>query len=83
MEAADELARDVLLRALHAISERFTWRLFYGPDLKYYVLNLDVAAERPNEQQPFVLPPPPRPGDPTPAFVIPNPSSTPAGPRRD
>jgi hypothetical protein len=80
MEAADEVAREVLLRALHAISERFTWRLFYGAGVKYYVLNLDVAAERPNEQPQFMLPPPPRPGDPTPAFVIPNPSSTPAGP---
>ncbi len=64
MEAADELARDVLLRALHAISERFTWRLFYGPGVKYYILNLDVAAAAAGDSPQFVLPLPPRPGRP-------------------
>lgn len=49
IEARDEPARDVLLRALHSISERFTWLLNYDPSGKYYVFALAVAAEPPKE----------------------------------
>lgn len=40
LEASNEIARDVLLRTLHSISDRLTWRLLYGPDVKSYGLNV-------------------------------------------
>jgi hypothetical protein len=70
VEANTEPAREVLMRMLHAISDRFIWRLFYDPSGKYYVLNLGVVAERPSESTPIFQLPPPRPGDPTPAFRL-------------
>jgi hypothetical protein len=69
VQADGEPARDVLLRSLHSISRGFTWRMFYSPSDKYYVLNLALAKGT-------VIEPPgatprqlsaPRLGDPTPA----------------
>jgi hypothetical protein len=52
VEAKNEPARDVLLRTLHSISERFTWLLNYDPTGEYYVFALAVAAEPPKEVPP-------------------------------
>jgi hypothetical protein len=38
--AANETARDVLVRFLQATNTKFSWRLFYGPGEKQYVLNI-------------------------------------------
>jgi hypothetical protein len=66
VSATREPARDVLLRVLHEMSERFTYLMLYDPSGKYYVLNVAVVAEPPREI-PLDLSPIPRPGDPTPA----------------
>jgi len=67
IEAADEPARDVLLRALHSISPRLTWILNYDPSDRYYFFNVTVVAEPPPPEVPLDLSTLPRPGDPTPA----------------
>jgi hypothetical protein len=46
LEASDEPARDVLIRVLHSINHRLTWRLLYGPDVKKYAMNITLVAER-------------------------------------
>jgi hypothetical protein len=71
VEAANEPARDVLVRVLHAISGRLTWRLFCSPTDQSCFLNLGAVAEAPAEAAPILQLPPPRPGDPTPAFRLP------------
>lgn len=75
IQAQDEPARDVLLRALHSISERFTWMLSYAPSPSdhYYVFAVDLVAA-PAREIPVDLSKLPRPGEPTPAgppFVLP------------
>src|SRR5262249_47065837 len=45
VNATNQRARDVLMTALHAMSNRFTYRLLYDPGVKYYVLNVHLAAE--------------------------------------
>jgi hypothetical protein len=57
LEARNEVARDVLLRTLHAINDRFTWRLLYGPDVKSYALNVRTVAAMTSEPAPIDLPP--------------------------
>ncbi len=66
VEAKDEPARDVLLRALHSISPRFTWHLNYDPSGRYYVFAVELAAEPPRREVPPELFVVPRPGDPSP-----------------
>jgi hypothetical protein len=57
IEATDEPARDVLMRVLQSISHRLTWRLFYGPDVKQYALNITVVAEpKSNSTEPGIVP---------------------------
>jgi len=69
IEAQNEPARDVLLRTLHAVSERFTWRLLFGPDVRYYALNLRlVAAPAEPSSVPFEMVTP-REGEPTPVGI--------------
>ena len=52
VNATNQPARDVLMTALHAMSDRFTYRLLYDPGVKYYGLNLHLAAEPPQEPAP-------------------------------
>jgi hypothetical protein len=47
IEANNEPARMVLLRALHGISERFTWLLNYDPSGEYYVFAIAMVAAKP------------------------------------
>lgn len=68
IDATDEPARDVLLRALHSIHPRFTWFLNYDPSGQYYAFAVAKTTEPEFPEPPE--PPPvtaPRPGDPTPA----------------
>lgn len=44
--ADNENARDVLIRALDATGSRVTWKLFFGPDVRMYALNLQVIPDR-------------------------------------
>ena len=55
LQADNEVARSVLLRTLYAINNRFTWSLLYGPDVKWYALNISAVA--PTERAPFAPPP--------------------------
>jgi hypothetical protein len=57
LEADNEAARDVLLRTLHAIDYRFTWRLLYGPDLQSYGLNLRTVEAPPKLPERLDRPP--------------------------
>ena len=66
VSASNEPARDLLLKVLHDMSDRFTYLMLYDPSGKYYVLNVALAAERPREI-PLDITLLPRPGDPTPA----------------
>lgn len=47
LEADNEPARRVLLRLLADVMEgttsRLTWQIFYGPDVKYYALNIHAS----------------------------------------
>jgi hypothetical protein len=67
LEADNEVARDVLLRTLHSMSDRFTWWLFYGPDVKWYALNVRVVAASEMLDRAQFEPPPADPDQP-PAF---------------
>jgi hypothetical protein len=65
--ASNERARDVLLRTLHEIDNRFSWLLLYGPssnDEMYYLnvhrvvppaINIRVPAQPPDQGPPPVL----------------------------
>jgi hypothetical protein len=55
IEAKDEPARDVLMRALHSISPRLTWVLNYDHSGLYYVFAADLSAEPPAEEIPLDL----------------------------
>jgi hypothetical protein len=80
IEAQNEPARDVLLRALHSISKRFTWLLNYDPSGQYYVFVVAAAAEPPRKETPLDLSVLPRGGAPTPAgppFKFPPPGAVP------
>jgi hypothetical protein len=59
VDATNQTARDVLMTTLHAISNRFTYGLLYDPGAKYYMLNLHLAAEPPQEPAPTRVQPPP------------------------
>jgi hypothetical protein len=50
IEVYAEPARGVLAKALQGIDESLTWRLLYGPDVKYYALNLRSVG--PNRDRP-------------------------------
>lgn len=58
IDAKEEPARDVLLRALHSISPRLTWMLNYDPSGRYYVFAVTIVAEKPRPPMPpeFVAP---------------------------
>jgi hypothetical protein len=56
LEAHNEIARNVLLRTLHAIDDRFSWRLLYGPDVKSYALNVRAVGAKTPERSPTGLP---------------------------
>lgn len=58
LQADNEVARDVLLRTLHSISDRYTWRLLYGPDVKSYGLNIRLVPASKTSMQAPVVPPP-------------------------
>ncbi|MBI1747001.1 MAG: hypothetical protein HYR55_10490 [Acidobacteria bacterium] len=60
--ATHERARDVLVRALENSPRKISWRLFYGPDLKHYALNIYLLPEQPS---PEATDPPPLPVDPS------------------
>ena len=48
--ANNEIARDVLLRALDSTKRKLTWRLFYSAGRESYFLNIDfVRQEVPRE----------------------------------
>jgi len=66
VEANNEPARELLLRTLQGISERFTWILNYDPVGDMYAFNVVAASAKPTVEIRFE-PPLPRPGDPTPA----------------
>jgi hypothetical protein len=65
VNATNQRARDVLMTALHAMSNRFAYRLLYDPGVKYYALNVHLAAEPAQEPAPTQVPP--RPNGPSPA----------------
>jgi hypothetical protein len=44
--ANNETARDVLLSALQATNGKLSWRIFYGPGNKWYVLNVHYIRSR-------------------------------------
>jgi hypothetical protein len=67
IEATNEPARDVLVRALHSINPRFTWLLNYDPSGRYYVFAVALSAEPPPRDIPLDLVRIPRSGEPTPA----------------
>lgn len=58
VDAANEPARDVLMRLVSSLNARYTWVLYYGGPGSDYVFNLVLGAQRPE--------PTPRPGNPTP-----------------
>jgi hypothetical protein len=48
LEARDEIARNVLMRALAGKKRKLTWRLFYGPGREQsYALNIQLLPEGP------------------------------------
>jgi hypothetical protein len=64
IDAKEEPAREVLLRALHAISPRFTWMLNHDPSGRYYVFAVAIVAEKARRPMPpeFFAPPDVGPG---------------------
>lgn len=50
--AENEIARSVLIRALDATGSRITWKLFFGPDVRMYALNLQVIPDRNAQDRP-------------------------------
>ena len=55
----EEPAREVLLRVLHSIDDRLTWRLYHGPGTMDYTLNIflvggpQVAPPQPTTRRPL------------------------------
>jgi hypothetical protein len=62
LESNGERARDVLIRTLHSIDERFSWLLLYGPssnDRMYYLNVFQVVAPPGSQPLPPDAAPPP------------------------
>ena len=68
VDARNEPARDVLIRLVSSLNARYSWVLYYAPDVHYYVFNLVLGVERTEPKIDHHLPTP-KPGDPTPAGV--------------
>jgi hypothetical protein len=66
IEASNEPAREVMLRTLHAMSERLTWLLYYDSLTEAYVFNIVAALAEPTTEIRGQPSRPPRQGDPTP-----------------
>ena len=64
IEAANEPARDVLMRLLQSVNPRYTWVLYYGLPERSYVFNLVLGKER-SEPQSDRPQPTPKPGNST------------------
>jgi hypothetical protein len=71
VQAQNEVARDVLLRTLHAMSDRLSWLMYYDAFTKRYFFNIVAASAEPRPVAvPSENPPTPiKPGDPTPTGV--------------
>jgi hypothetical protein len=46
--ANNEKARDVLISALKTTNSKLSWRIFYDPGMKWYILNLHAIEKRRN-----------------------------------